>query len=186
MVENYSVPLHLSLLLGQVFLTNGLRSVLWFGGDIQGELERNCNGYKTNIALLFYIQLYILFLDAMFYSLYNAQGGVRSQMGVPRYRLPTNSRLMRKLHMALLLPQDALPFFLLFLSQFLSKWVRIVHVRVAVGESSQQLLSMVRARCAETPNLSWLLGCPLRLKGSAGVPYESRDEIGSPQPYRAP
>lgn len=116
----------------------------------------------------------------MFYSLYNAQGGVRSQMGVPRYRLPTNPRLMRKLHMALLLPQDALPFFLLFLSQFLSKWVRIVHVRAAVCEPSQQLLSMVRARCAETPNLSWLLGCPLRLKGSAGVPYESGIRSGRP------
>lgn len=58
-------------------------------------------------------------------------------MGVPLRGLPTNSRLMRELQIALLHPQDALPFSLLFLFQSVSKRVRIIHVRVSVCETGQ-------------------------------------------------
>lgn len=44
--------------------------------------------------------------------------GHRWEMGVLLHGLLTNTRLVRKLHMGLLFPQDALPFLLLFLSQF--------------------------------------------------------------------
>lgn len=37
-------------------------------------------------------------------------------MGVPLHGLLTNTSLMRKLHIGLLLPQDALPFFLVLLT----------------------------------------------------------------------
>ena len=103
-------------------------------------------------------------------------------MGVPLHDLPTNPRLLRKLHIALLLPQNALPFFHLFLSQFLSKRMRIVHVRVPVCESGQQPLGMVRVRCAKTPKPS----LPSETEKECWVPHESQDQIRSPQPFRAP
>lgn len=67
-------------------------------------------------------------------------------MGVPLHGL-LSTRHTRKLHIGLLLPRAALPFFLLFLSQFLSKWVGTSTCEI-LRESCQQLLGT--ARHAET------------------------------------
>lgn len=78
------------------------------------------------------------------------RGGGKSQMGVPLHGLLTNTRLRGTLRVGFLLPHDALPFSLLFLSPFLSKRVRIIRVRVSVCEPASSP-GVARARCAEMP-----------------------------------
>lgn len=90
-------------------------------------------------------------------SLYNAQGNVNSQMGVPFHGLSTNSRLVRKLHIALLLPQMPCHFSFCSYHSFLSKLVRIIHVSVSVYESGQQ--PQWGWGVPEPWHLPWLLGC---------------------------
>lgn len=74
-------------------------------------------------------------------------------MGVSLHGLLTNTSLMRKLHIGLLFPQDALSFSLLFLSQlFVKTSENSKRGSFCVCESGQQPLGMVRAKCVETPN----------------------------------
>lgn len=82
-------------------------------------------------------------------------------MGVPLWGLLTNTRLMRRLHAGLLHPQEALPFSLLFLSQFFVETSENnTRGSLCVCVSGQQPLSKARARCVETPKLFLVVRLP--------------------------